>query len=218
MESISSAERSLEERLEEYPELKAKIEAMLAIMENAGGDIKQAAEAEPRIIEEMRPMGHEGLQSWARRQQQKKEDELIAATRTLTSGTRSPPALLTICPLRHRTRLPTLRWAGWSLDTFVLARSAPPDNLMGAIIFAGGTALYPHPNVVPGVPLELYGAQYPGGKIFNSAAFSEPPTGQQGNFGRNVLRGLELHKRILRCSGNFKTVGLRFRAEFFQPP
>jgi hypothetical protein len=48
MESMSSAERSLEERLKEYPELKAKIEAMLAIMENAGGDIKQAAEAEPR--------------------------------------------------------------------------------------------------------------------------------------------------------------------------
>jgi len=32
---------------------------------------------------------------------------------------------------------------GWSLDAFVLARSAPPDNLMGAFIFAAGTALYP---------------------------------------------------------------------------
>src|SRR6516162_5328844 len=36
---------SLEERLKEYPELKAKIEAMLAIIENAGGDVAKAAEA-----------------------------------------------------------------------------------------------------------------------------------------------------------------------------
>ena len=75
MESISSADRNLVERLKEYPELKAKIETMLAIIENAGGDVEKAAEAEPRIIEEMRPMGHEGLHSGARRQQQKKEDE-----------------------------------------------------------------------------------------------------------------------------------------------
>ena len=78
MESISSADRNLVERLKEYPELKAKIEAMLAIIENAGGDVEKAAEAEQRIIEEMRQMGNEVLHSWARRQQQKKEDEYQA--------------------------------------------------------------------------------------------------------------------------------------------
>jgi hypothetical protein len=31
-------ETSLEERLKEYPELKAKIETMLGIIENSGGD------------------------------------------------------------------------------------------------------------------------------------------------------------------------------------
>jgi hypothetical protein len=36
---------SLEERLREYPELKGKIEAMLVIIENAGGDVEKAAEA-----------------------------------------------------------------------------------------------------------------------------------------------------------------------------
>jgi len=78
MESISSADRNLVERLKEYPELKAKIEAMLAIIENAGGDVEKAADAEQRIIEEMRQMGNEVLHSWARRQQQKKEDEYQA--------------------------------------------------------------------------------------------------------------------------------------------
>lgn len=66
---------NLEERLKEYPELKAKIEAMLGIIENAGGDVEKAAEAERRIIEELRQMGNEVLHSWARRQQKKKEEE-----------------------------------------------------------------------------------------------------------------------------------------------
>jgi hypothetical protein len=66
---------SLEERLKQYPELKAKIETMLAVIENAGGDVEKAAEAERRIIEELRQMGNEVLHSWARRQQQKKEEE-----------------------------------------------------------------------------------------------------------------------------------------------
>ena len=66
---------SLEERLKAYPVLKTKIENMLAIIENAGGDVEKAAEAERRIIEELRQMGNEVLHSWARRQQQKKEEE-----------------------------------------------------------------------------------------------------------------------------------------------
>jgi hypothetical protein len=66
---------SLEERLEEYPELKGKVEAMLGIIENAGGDVEKAAEAERRIIEELRHMGNEVLHGWARRQQQKKEEQ-----------------------------------------------------------------------------------------------------------------------------------------------
>ena len=69
---------SLEERLKEYPELKAKIDSMLAIIENAGGDVEKAAEAERRIIEELREMGNEVLHSWARRQQPKKEAEYNA--------------------------------------------------------------------------------------------------------------------------------------------
>ena len=68
----------MEERLKEYPELKAKIEAMLAMMEDAGGDVAKAAEAERRIIEELRQMGNEVLQGWARRQQEKKETEYNA--------------------------------------------------------------------------------------------------------------------------------------------
>ena len=78
IEKSSSGEPSLEERLKEYPELKAKIETMLGIIENSGGDVEKAAEAERRIVEEMRQIGNEVLHGWARRQQQKKEDEYTA--------------------------------------------------------------------------------------------------------------------------------------------
>jgi len=69
---------NLEDRLKEYPELKAKVEVLLGIIENAGGDVEKAAEAERQIIEELRHMGNEVLQSWARRQQHKKEEETKA--------------------------------------------------------------------------------------------------------------------------------------------
>jgi hypothetical protein len=82
VERFSDAEKpfvnkrpSLEERLREHPELKAKMEAMLAIIENAGGDVEKAAVAERRTIEESRQMGNEVLHGWAHRQQQKKEEK-----------------------------------------------------------------------------------------------------------------------------------------------
>src|SRR5260370_9499691 len=66
---------SLEERLKEYPELKTKIETMLAIIENAGGDVEKAAEGERRNIGEVRPMGNEVFQTCAPRRPKKRGGE-----------------------------------------------------------------------------------------------------------------------------------------------
>jgi hypothetical protein len=107
---------------------------------------------------------------------------------------------------------------GWSVDGFILARSAPPVNIVGTLYNAAGIALYPRPNVVAGVPLELYGSGYPGGKIFNKAAFAAAPAGQQGNLGRNVLRGFDATQADVGVQRMFRVtekVGLRFRAEMF---
>ncbi len=109
-------------------------------------------------------------------------------------------------------------FGGWSLDSFILARSAPPVNIAGATFIAAGTLLAPRPNVNPGVPLELFGSQFPGGKIFNRAAFAAAPAGTQGNFGRNVLRGFGAWQADVGLQRKFpitERVGLRFRAEFF---
>jgi hypothetical protein len=107
---------------------------------------------------------------------------------------------------------------GWSVDAFVLARSAPPVNVVGSLVVAAGTALYPRPNVVPGQPFELFGSQYPGGKIFNKNAFTAAPAGQQGDFGRNVLRGFGATQADIAFQRQFRfteQLNLRFRAEFF---
>jgi hypothetical protein len=106
----------------------------------------------------------------------------------------------------------------WSMDAFVMARSAPPVDIVGAQIFVGGTSFKPRPDVTPGVPLVLYGSQYPGGKIFNKAAFIPAPSGQQGDFGRNVLRGFGAWQADVALQRQFhlaEKLGLRFRAEFF---
>lgn len=107
---------------------------------------------------------------------------------------------------------------GWSLNTFVMARSAPPVNVIGGAFLAAGTLLSPRPNLNAGVPLELHGAQFPGGKILNKAAFSQAPAGQQGSFGRNVLRGFGAAQADVGLERRFhlsERIGLRFRAEFF---
>jgi hypothetical protein len=114
--------------------------------------------------------------------------------------------------------LPRALFGGWSLDAFVLARSAPPVGVFGALSFASGTALRYRPNVKPGVPLELYGSQYAGGKIFNPAAFVAAPPGVQGNLGRNVMRGFAASQTDLAMERQCRvsqTVVLRFRVEIF---
>ncbi len=109
-------------------------------------------------------------------------------------------------------------FGGWSLQSLILARSAPPVNIAGATFVAAGTLLAPRPNLNAGVPLELHDSQFPGGKIFNRAAFTPAATGTQGNFGRNVLRGFGAWQADVGLQRQFhlsERLGLRFHAEFF---
>ena len=63
-------ERSLEERLSaDYPELLARFKQIADIVENTKGDVELANEAERRVIEEVRQLGKEVLQSWGRQQE-----------------------------------------------------------------------------------------------------------------------------------------------------
>lgn len=69
---------SLDARLQAYPELRAKVETMLSIIENAGGDVEKAAVAEQQVIDAVRDLGNTVLHRWASRQHEKKEAEYTA--------------------------------------------------------------------------------------------------------------------------------------------
>jgi Carboxypeptidase regulatory-like domain/TonB dependent receptor len=116
---------------------------------------------------------------------------------------------------------------GWSTDNFLTARSAPPVDITDALFgqFDNGLFGDTRPDLVPGQPLYLYGSQYPGGKAFNPAAFTNPPvdpiTGlpvQQGTTPRNFLRGFGAAQWDFAVHREFpvrEAIKLQFRAEMF---
>ena len=55
------------ERRERHPELKARRERMLEVVENASGDVRRADEAEPRAIEELRQRGLAIRRDWGQK-------------------------------------------------------------------------------------------------------------------------------------------------------
>jgi hypothetical protein len=121
-------------------------------------------------------------------------------------------------PSPESNRIAHAALGGWSVDSFIFARTAPPVDVVSGLVLADGIDLYPRPDVVPGVPLVLYGSQYPGGKAFNPAAFTAPPTGQEGDFGRNVLRGFGAWQADFALQRQFRLterLAVRFRGEFF---
>ena len=88
------------------------------------------------------------------------------------------------------------------------------------------------PDIVSGQPLYLHGsacltllgAQCPGGKALNSAAFTDPPVDssgnplRQGNLGRNALRGFGAVQWDFALHRDFpirESLKLQFRAELF---
>ena len=62
-------QRSLDERLGAYPGLRDRLEALVAVVENAAGDVVKADEAEQRVVEEIRAVGQAAMQAWAERKQ-----------------------------------------------------------------------------------------------------------------------------------------------------
>ena len=124
---------------------------------------------------------------------------------------------------------------GWSLENVIQARSAPPLNIYDGVfseLFRGLTQV--RPDLVSGVPLYLYGGQYPGGKAVNDTPneggpdcvgpFCPPPTDgsgnplRQGTLGRNALRGYRATQWDFAIHRDFPirdSIKLQFRAEMF---
>jgi len=121
-------------------------------------------------------------------------------------------------PLRSGWRPAHALFAGWSLDNFLLIRSAPPVNLFANESFVANAEFSSRPDLVVGPPLYLFSSTLPGGKALNPAAFAVPPSGRQGTLPRNKLRAFGAWQNDLTVRRQFQVtekVGLQFRAEFF---
>jgi len=108
----------------------------------------------------------------------------------------------------------------WSVDTRLNAQSAFPLNIVAGTITdpVDGTQVGRRANLILGVPLYLKDPIAPGGRIINRAAFSIPPTGQQGTLGRNVIRDFPSWQVDLALRRKFnltERLHLQFRAEAF---
>jgi len=75
---VGGERESVAERLERHPELKARMERLLDVVENTSGDVRLADEAERRAIEELRQMGQEVMQGWGRKASNREALEMEA--------------------------------------------------------------------------------------------------------------------------------------------
>jgi hypothetical protein len=53
------------ERLNRHPLLRARVESLLAVVEDAAGDCEKADAAERHVIEALRQIGNDALTAWA---------------------------------------------------------------------------------------------------------------------------------------------------------
>jgi hypothetical protein len=135
-----------------------------------------------------------------------------------------------VVPILKMNALTNLLLEGWSVESVVQARSAPPINVSAADLplgplFGGFVLGDVRPDVVPGQPLYLDGSTYPGGKAFNPLAFKDPPLDpntffplRQGNVPRNFLRGFGATQWDFAVHRDFpvhESLKLQFRAELF---
>jgi hypothetical protein len=101
--------------------------------------------------------------------------------------------------------------SGWSLDSIFHAQTGSPFNILSVMTaIINNESIYLRPNLVSSVPLWLADAGVPGGRRVNPAAFTAPPAGQQGNLGRDALRGLGMWQFDLSARHEFK-LGERWR-------
>jgi hypothetical protein len=108
----------------------------------------------------------------------------------------------------------------WGVDTRVSAQSAPPADIVCGLcgFLPNGQNISLRPNLVPNVPVYLYGAQYPGGRILNFNAFLLDPSGAEGNLARNFARAFgsaQLDMALRREFPLHERLRLQFRAEAF---
>ncbi len=86
MESTMLSDEAILRGFNANPQIKNQIAAMLAAVEDAAGDLKEADAAEMRLIEEARRLGQEAMQAWANKQIEVTEQEVRRGGRARREG------------------------------------------------------------------------------------------------------------------------------------
>jgi hypothetical protein len=146
-----------------------------------------------------RRMSH-GLQavatwSWAHAEDAQSDDLNIAQDRGLWADAdfdvrhNVAAGLTWDLPTPHRPALASLL-GQWGLDALMRASSAYPFTPRAeTVVLRDGSLLATRPDLVPGVPIWIVDPSAAGGRRLNPAAFAPPAAGEQGDAGRNRLRG-----------------------------
>jgi len=80
IDELRQGKESLESRLSRHPDFRERIEGLLDIIDNAGGELEKASAVEQRVIEELRKMGNQALHCWAESQESRKAEQLEGST------------------------------------------------------------------------------------------------------------------------------------------
>ena len=86
MRSCKMSDVELLSKLESHPELRSRFESILQIAENPEGTLQEADATELRLIEEVRKLGQETMQSWAQKQDKASTALALAATGVRREG------------------------------------------------------------------------------------------------------------------------------------
>jgi len=87
------------------PQIKNRIAALLAVVEDAAGDLKETDAAEMRLIEKIRRMGQEAMPAWANKQNEITEQEVRLGGQVHREGKKT---LLAYHLWRHPCRRATI--------------------------------------------------------------------------------------------------------------
>lgn len=86
MESTNVSDEEIVRRLRRHPQIRSRVAELLAVVENSKGNLRRADDAEARLIEEMRILGREAMQSWAQGQVKQSEQEVRQSGRAHREG------------------------------------------------------------------------------------------------------------------------------------
>ena len=83
------SDEQLMQALKERPQIRQRLEELLAVVADEGGDCRLADDAELRLTQELRRLGQEAMQSWAQGQVDATEREVRNGGRAHREGKKS---------------------------------------------------------------------------------------------------------------------------------